>query len=138
MKKLLSHLNSSIEEYSIILSLMKTMIDAKRPKKNDDLVSAGRKLLSRQNAQKKKDGILLKSLSSYSNITNNRTITTKVVEWIELQRQILDLNNMVISKLESIQSLITNELDQVKKGRSAIKGYQAVKLQGGKNINNAY
>jgi len=127
-----SLLQTSINEYTDILTLMGTIIEPGMNTHIDDLNLTGKAILEKQqhafNTDKKIMTFLRKSPESCQE--------DGIEERAELIHKVIQLNKQIIPKLESVKSLLSSELQQIKNGRSAMKGYQPSAGTNGRNVNN--
>ena len=128
-----SFLQTSIDQYTDILLLMESMTQTKMNFSVEELSITGKKIISKQEIATATDKQLLPLLSQS---TTEMKGDEKVAKRTELLRQVMQLNTVITRKLVNIKSLMGSELQQVKKGRFAIKGYHQTETKHGKNINN--
>jgi len=112
------------------------MIDQNSTQDLDHLVATGTTIINNQKEVGVIDEAIVKNLSFYDELPENNTLITKLSEWMNIQKHLIVLNKKVTPKLESIMSLVANEYNMIKTGRSAMKGYSVSEFANGKNINN--
>lgn len=127
-----SFLQISIDQYTDILQLMGA-ITQNKSLCIEELTILGKQILSRQKTATETDEHLLALLAeSSAEMMDDKRIAKRT----RLLQQVIELNKIITPKLSNIKSLMGSELQQVKKGRSAIKGYQQTEIKHGRNLNN--
>ena len=128
-----SIIQTSIEQYTDIIQLMESITHAARNLSLEELSKISNQILSKQETATATDKQLLPLLEASSMpIANNKGF----VKRMELIERVVHLNRLITPKLTNIKSLMKSELQQVKQGRFAIKGYQQTEIKHGKNLNN--
>ena len=131
--QLYSFLQTSIDQYTKILQLMESITQTNKTPSIEELTITGKQILNKQKAATETDKKLLAFLAkSPAEIMDDKKITKRT----ELLKQVLELNKIITPKLTNIKSLMGNELQQIKKGRFAMKGYQQTEIKHGRNLNN--
>jgi metal-responsive CopG/Arc/MetJ family transcriptional regulator len=126
-------LQASINQYSDILSLLGAITDPGRLTRSEEINKAANTLLEKQECASDLDTKIMRLLDkTMPELCNQKTIK----ERSELIHKVIKLNKQITPKIESIKSLISCELQQLKAGRSAMKGYQVADTTHGKNVNN--
>ena len=128
-----SFLQTSIAQYTEILQLMESITQTNKSPCIEELTVTGKQVLNKQKAATKIDKKLLPFLANSPVEMMN---VKKIAERTELIKQVLELNKIITPKLTNIKSLMGNELQQIKKGRFAMKGYQQTETKHGRNLNN--
>ncbi len=126
-------LQTSIDQYTEILQLMEAIIQTKKSLSIAELTVTGQQIVNKQKTATETDKNLLALLaeSSAEMIDNKR-----IAERTELLKQVLQLNKSITPKLTNLKSLMGSELQQIKNGRFAMKGYQQTPIKHGRNLNN--
>ncbi len=126
-------LQTSIDQYTEILQLMEAIIQTKKSLSIAELTVTGQQIVNKQKTAAETDKNLLALLaeSSAEMIDNKR-----IAERTELLKQVLQLNKSITPKLTNLKSLMGSELQQIKNGRFAMKGYQQTPIKHGRNLNN--
>ncbi len=126
-------LQTSIDQYIEILQLMEAIIQTKKSLSIAELTVTGQQIVNKQKMATETDKNLLALLaeSSAEMIDNKR-----IAERTELLKQVLQLNKSITPKLTNLKSLMGSELQQIKNGRFAMKGYQQTPIKHGRNLNN--
>jgi aminopeptidase N len=128
-----SFLQTSIDQYSDILELMQSITQTHKNLSVEELTTIGQQILRKQKTAAETDKNLLALLAEASAAMIDDTAIAKRTELI---KHVIQLNTIITPKLTNIKSLMGSELQQVKKGRSAIKGYQQTETRHGRNLNN--
>lgn len=128
-----SLIQKSIDEYTCIQALMESIVDLGMNSRVEKLSEAGTALLNKQRSASHTDRRIMQLLNESPDLRQD----VKILERTELLKSVLRLNKHILPRLESIKSLMSSELQQIKNGRFAIKGYQQVEKKHGRNINNA-
>jgi|GEM_PF-3242430 len=129
--QLQSLIRTSIEQYTNILQLMESIKGGDGNLSMEELVRISREILTQQELAAATDKTLLPLLEEGP---GTMVDVTGIVKRTELIEKIIQLNKIITPRLANIKSLISNELLQVKQGRSAIKGYQQTEKKHGKNL----
>lgn len=132
-KQLHCLLQTSIDQYTEILQLMDSIIHTNKNLSIEELTIIGKQILSKQKTATETDKKLLPLLSDSS---AEMIGDHKFAKRTDLLKEVIQLNTIITPKLTNIRSLMGSELQQVKKGRSAIKGYQQTETKHGRNLNN--
>jgi len=128
-----SFLQKSIDQYNEILQLMASITRTDKNPSIEELTITGTQILSKQKAATETDKNLLAFLAkSTVEIMDEK----KIAKRTELLKQVLELNKIITPKLTNIKSLMGSELQQIKKGRFAMRGYQQAETKHGRNLNN--
>ncbi len=127
-----SLLQTSINEYTDILALMGTIIEPGMNNRIDDLNLTGKAILEKQQHAFHTDKKIMEFLKESPESCRQDGIEERA----ELIHEVIQLNKQILPKLESVKSLISSELRQIKNGRSAMKGYQSTEDKNGRNVNN--
>lgn len=127
-----SFLQTSINEYTDIQKLMEAIADSGSNIPVEELSATGSILLKKQQKASHTDKKIMQLLSESPHLLQDEAVTQRT----QLLQTIAGLNKRILPRLNSIQSLITCELKQIKNGRSAMKGYQLTERQNGGNLNN--
>jgi len=127
-----SLLQTSINEYRDILTLMGTITDPDINNRICDLNLTGKAILEKQQCASRTDKKIMQLMSESPESCRQDGIEERA----ELIHKVIQLNKQIIPKLESVKSLISSELNQIKNGRSAMKGYQPTENNNGMNVNN--
>ncbi len=131
--QLYSFLQTSIDQYTEILQLMESITQTNKNPRIEELTGIGKQILDKQKIATQTDKNLLALLSeSSTEMMDDKRITKRT----ELLKKVLQLNKIITPKLTNIKSLMGNELQQIKKGRFAMKGYQQTEIKHGRNLNN--
>lgn len=125
-------LQTSIKEYTDILAIMETIADPAMNNQIEDLNIRGETLLEKQQHAFCTDQKIIHLLDNVPESCHHKGIAERA----ELIHKVIQLNKQIMPKLESIKSLISSELRQIKNGRSAMKGYKPTDMKNGKNVNN--
>jgi len=129
-----SFLETSIEQYTEILLLMEAITQTNKSPCIEELTLTGEQILKKQKAATATDTKLLAILANAPvQMMDNRKIKKRT----ELVQQVLELNTIITPKVTNIKTLMENELQQIKKGRFAMKGYQQTEIKHGSNLNNS-
>jgi hypothetical protein len=128
-----SFLETSINQYTEILLLMEAITQTNKSPCIEELTLTGEQILKKQKAATETDTKLLAILANASvQMMDNRKIKKRT----KLVRQVLELNTIISHKVTNIKTLMGNELQQIKDGRFAMKGYQQTEIKHGSNLNN--
>ncbi|HID69216.1 MAG TPA: hypothetical protein EYP35_01870 [Desulfobacterales bacterium] len=111
---------------------MGTITDPGMNNRIEDLNITGKALLEKQERASRTDKKIIQFLKESPESCQQEGIAERA----ELIHEVLKVNKQIVPKLESIKSLISSELRQIKNGRSAMKGYQSTEIKNGRNINN--
>ena len=136
MHTLLPLLIDSIKKYNEIEVLMESMLCQELTKPVEHLVTIGKTILDKQKYIAIIDENIVNRISSYNELPENEAFRTNLSEWMNTQKRLIVPNKKILPKLEGTQSLIANEHNKIKNGRTAIKGYSFSESANGKNINN--
>lgn len=128
-----SLLQTSITQYTEIVQIMEGIAHAKKSLSVTELSIIGMKILDKQKAATAIDEkllILLPESLSDTTLYSKNTIRTGLL------KQVLQLNHTITPKLVNIHALMDSELQHLRKGRSAMQGYQQSAGTPGRNLNN--
>ena len=128
-----SFLQTSIDQYTEILQLMESITQTNKSPCIEELTITGKQILNKQKAATETDKKLLAFLAKSS---VGQMDDSKITKRTELLQQVLGLNKIITPKITNIKSLMGSELQQIKKGRFALKGYQQTETKHGRNLNN--
>jgi predicted RNA-binding protein len=126
-------LQTSITQYTEIVQLIEEIAHPKRSLSIAEISVIGMKILDKQKAA---TAIDKKFLTLLPEALSNTTIDSKNTIRTGLLRQVVQLNHAITPKLVNIYSLMDSELQHLKKGRSAMHGYQRSAGKSGRNLNN--
>ncbi len=132
-KEISTILDTSINEYSNILNLMQNLARKRNSDQTSEISAVSITLFKKQQTAAESDQNLMQILSNYPDALKNH----RIKERARIIKEIISLNKIITPKFEAIKSLLFDELQQLKKGRSAIQGYHQVRQKQGRNINNA-
>jgi hypothetical protein len=123
---------TSIDEYTEILAMMKAISEPGIHNRGEEFENICSKLLKKQQIASQHDKQILQLLKDTPELLRE----AKTGERTNLIKSVVGLNKQILPKLESIKTLISCELKQMKNSRSAIKGYQQNENTYGRNLNN--
>lgn len=127
------YLQTSIEQYSDMIELMKPIIQSEKNHSISELSAISTEILAKQANISTTDKQLLPLIEASSDTLID---DSRMVKRTELLQQAIEFNAIITKKLTNIKSLMKSDLQQIKKGRFAVKGYQQTEVKHGKNINN--
>lgn len=127
-------LETSTDQYTDILRLMETIAQSMDCNKLSDLTDTGNELLQKQQTAAATDNELMDMLRKQP----EERLQKQIRDRYELLKKIMVLNKLIMPQLASTKSFIFNELQQIKTGRTAIKGYQQSPKKHGKNLKNSF
>ncbi|MCK5664473.1 MAG: hypothetical protein KAI17_13370 [Thiotrichaceae bacterium] len=126
-------LQISIDQYSDMIALMGSITQSHKNHSIAKISTIVTEILAKQAKITATDEQLLPLLKASSDALKNDSRMTKRTE---LVKRAIQLNAIITKKITNIKSLMKSELQQIKKGRFAVKGYQQAEVKHGKNINN--
>jgi len=127
-------LQESHKQYSQIIQLMKSMEKPEICDKVHMVTAVGKQLLIQQRAATITDRKLMQLLKAP---VPNGFKKEDIVRRAGLLKEVNNLNKRITPKITAIKSVLFSELQQLKNGRFAIKGYQHSKSTTGRNINSS-
>ncbi|MBL4902509.1 hypothetical protein JYT85_00400 [Desulfocapsa sp. AH-315-G09] len=129
-----SFLETSIDQYTEILVLMESITQTTTCPCMEKITLTSEQILEKQKAATETDKKLLDLLA---NTPVKMMDNKKIKKRTDLVQQVLKQNTLITPKITTIKALMENELQQIKKGRFAMKGYQQTEIQHGSNLNNS-
>ncbi len=124
-------LSKSIEQYTAITDLMRSMAQIETCNGYTELTKLGNTLLQQQQTAVVNDRMIMEAIADFPEITQSKLM----LERHKLLKKAARLNSVITPQITGIKSLLFNELQQVKNGRSAMKGYQQAVRPHGRNLN---
>ena len=125
-------LQLSIDQYGDMIALMESITQSHKNHSIAKISEIGTEILAKQAKITVTDKQLLPLLKASSDALND----SRMIKRTELVKRAIQLNAIITKKITNIKSLMKSELQQIKKGRFAVKGYQQAEVKHGKNINN--
>ncbi len=126
-------LDKSITEYSSILLLLQAIAEKRNNDQASELSSASIGLFKEQQTAAQTDQSLMRMLEEHPKSLQD----SKVAQRTDLIKKILKINSSMTSQFEAVKALMSDELQQIKAGRTAMQGYQQAENTHGKHINGA-
>lgn len=124
-------LQASIDQYADILCLMESITQPVNKTSVEEDIFRGKQIISKQQTARKTDDNLLYLLRISSEEITGSTLFLKRTE---LLTKVIRQNALVADKFSSIGLFVNSELQQIKKGHSAMQGYRQAGKQYGGNL----
>ncbi len=126
-------LQTSISQYTEISQLMENLAQPENSPSMAELSMLGENILEKQNIAMETDKDLMSLLPD---TLSDPAVASKNKIRTGLLKKIIQINQGITSNFSNIHSLMDSELRHLRKGRSAMLGYQQLAGKPGKNLNN--